>query len=146
MHGFYTCRKFLKQSSLEADNERLKETLAQQNLLSSDSLRDTYANLLWTGVGIGAGGLALAGTGAALVAISHSSKLEARNEDHGYKVSDDPLHATGWVLTGVGAGLVVTGAVLAGIYGYKYKTVNNNNNNDVTLYVSPNSFSLNITF
>lgn len=122
-------------SALEAKNARLEEINAQH--------LESYKKLLWAGVGIGAGGLVLAGTGAALVAMSHSSKFEKPDDDLPYKVSDDPMHATGWVFTGLGSGLLLTGAILAGIYGHKYKQPLDDN---FTFNISPNRISFSMKF
>ncbi len=122
-------------AALEAQNVHLQELNAQH--------LESYKKLLWAGVGIGAGGLALAGTGAALVALSHSSKIEKEAEAKPNKVSDDPMHATGWIATGLGAGLLITGAVLAGVYGYKYKQ---SDNQDISFNLSPSYISFDIRF
>ena len=132
-------------SALELNNETLSSLEAKNAHLQAlnTEYAESYKKLLWSGVGIGAGGLVLAGTGAALVAMSHSSKFEKKTDTEPYIVSDDPVHATGWILTGLGSGLLITGAILAGIYGHKYKQ---SLNDHITFNISPNSISFSMNF
>ena len=122
-------------NALEAEIAELKKANA--------NAEDNIKTLMWTGVGIGSGGLALTGAGIALIFISHPSKIEQTAK--GYNVSNDPLYAVGWGLTGLGAGLLVTGAVLTGIYGYKYQKFKAQHN-DISFGISPTSIRFNMTF
>lgn len=122
-------------SALETEIAELKKANA--------NAEDNIKTLMWTGVGIGAGGLALTGAGIALIFISHPSKIEQTAK--GYNVSNDPLYAVGWGLTGLGAGLLVTGAVLTGIYGYKYQKFKAQHN-DISFGISPTSIRFSMTF
>ena len=103
---------------------------------------------MWAGTGIGAGGLALIGTGAALVALYPASTITQENKDEHkgpYVVHDDAAHSVGLALIGVGAGLLVGGSVLAGIYGYKY-THFKTENTDMSLSFAPNGVSFGLNF
>ncbi|MBQ8037578.1 MAG: hypothetical protein IJ268_11345, partial [Proteobacteria bacterium] len=93
--------------------------------------------------GVGAGGLALIGAGIALVATTPISITGKGNAPREYQ--EKPTYATGWVLTGVGAGLLVGGTVLAGIYGYKY-THFKTENTELSFSLSPTSLSFDLSF
>lgn len=101
------------------------------------------SRILWTGTGVGAGGLALIGAGIALVATNPISITGKGNAPREYQ--EKPTYATGWVLTGVGAGLLVGGTVLAGIYGYKY-THFKTENTELSFSLSPTSLSFDLSF
>lgn len=124
-------------TALEDQNERLKETLAQKEKFFANP-----KTLMWVGTGLGAGGLAFIGAGVGLLCNSHSSDITPSS--NGYKVDDNATHATGWILAGMGGSLLITGAVLAGIYGYKYRL--SLKNKDIVLNISPNGFQFNMTF
>ena len=121
---------------MEAEIAELKKANA--------NAEDNIKTLMWTGVGIGAGGLALTGAGIALLATSNPGKIE-HDDDKGYKVNHEPLYAVGWGLTGLGVGLLVTGAVLTGIYGYKYQKFKAQHN-DISFGISPTSIRFSMTF
>lgn len=131
-------------NALEAEIASLKETNANLEYERLDINVQNAKTLMWTGVGIGAGGLALTGTGIALIFISQSSKIK-RDPNKGYEVSNNPVYATGWGLAGLGAGLLVTGAVLTGIYGYKYQKFKAQHN-DISFGISPTSIRFSMTF
>ena len=131
-------------NTLEAEIASLKETNANLKYELLDINVQNAKTLMWTGVGIGAGGLALTGTGIALIFISQSSKIK-RDPNKGYEVSNNPVYATGWGLAGLGAGLLVTGAVLTGIYGYKYQKFKTQHN-DISFGISPTSIRFSMTF
>ena len=125
-------------SALEAENKRLKQDLEYEEKYFTNP-----KTMMWVGTGLGAGGLAIIGTGIALLLTSGSSDITP--SPNGYKVDDNSMHATGWIATGLGAGLLITGAVLAGFYGYKYKK-SISKNTDITLNFSPTEFHFNMTF
>ena len=121
-----------KLESTTAELERLKQSkaselksLKESSITKDESLQrqiDDYATPMWIGTGIGIGGLVLAGVGAALVATSQPFKSPIISQDliiTEYK--EESKHAVGWTALGVGSALTLTGAVLAGIYGFKYK-------------------------
>ena len=118
-------------TSLESQVSQLNATLASQ-----------YRKFMWLGIGLGTGGLVLAGTGAALVAKFDPVEL-GREDNHKLSYKEKPLHSFGWASIGVGTGLLVTGAVLAGIYGYRYSRAKQD---DLTFYISPSSIMIHLTF
>lgn len=124
-------------AALEAENAALKDALSHHEFFTTDP-----KTLMWVGTGLGAGGLVLTGAGLGMALSSDSSILTAST--HGYKVDVNPINAMGWVVTGLGAGLLITGAVLAGIYGYEYNR--SLQNKDISLNISPTGFYFNMTF
>lgn len=124
-------------AALKAENATLKEALSHHEFFTTDP-----KTLMWVGTGLGAGGLAFIGAGVGLLCNSHSSDITPSS--NGYKVDDNATHATGWILAGMGGSLLITGAVLAGIYGYKYRL--SLKNKDIVLNISPNGFQFNMTF
>ena len=95
---------------------------------------------------MGIGGIAFASTGTALVITNDAIDFKENfNGPHKYK--EKAVHTLGWVFIGTGAALVITGSVLAGVYGYKYSH-HKDNQADVELSFSvlPNYTSMNIVF
>ena len=99
------------------------------------------SKLLWTGTGIAAGGLAFIGTGAALVAKNPIKIKNSTPPEYHEKAS----YGAGWTLVGVGSALLVSGTVLAGIYGYKY-THFETENADISYSISPTGVSFELVF
>ena len=100
-----------------------------------------YRTPMWIATGIGIGGLAMAGAGAALVALFEPADFKDKT---GNTYDENFAHATGWILLGVGSGLAISGAIFAGIFGYKYKHFKDTQS--WTLNVSPNYTSLSFEF
>ena len=86
------------------------------NLVNSkmESVRSDYYTMMWTGAGLGLGGLLIASGGIAMIAVVNNHKEDGAN----YKIN--PPYVVGWTLLGLGAGLTITGAIMTGIAGYKY--------------------------
>ncbi|MBQ1926854.1 MAG: hypothetical protein II180_12140 [Proteobacteria bacterium] len=124
-------------AALEAENATLKEALSHHEFFTTDP-----KTLMWVGTGLGAGGLAFIGAGIGMLLSSHSSDIIATQ--HGYEAKDSSQHAAGWVLVGMGGGLLITGAVLAGIYGYEYRQSLKDKN--LSLNISPTGFQFNMKF
>lgn len=130
---------------LETETARLKESETKLN----DEIRETEI-LMWSGAGTGAAGLALAATGIALVLSTKDEPcdISLSTENHptapkvSYKVND--RYIAGWALTGVGSALLVAGAVVAGIYGYRYSEMNSEV--DLSINFTPASASLTVNF
>ena len=118
-------------ASLDSQVGKLNEALSSQ-----------YEKLMWLGVGLGAGGLIFAGTGAAIIGKFPPVDLD-RNQNHQIVYQEKPIHSLGLASIGVGAGLLVTGAVLAGIYGYRYAHASES---DLSFYISPSGCMMNLTF
>ena len=145
-HPERTAAALNKQSDKIADLQAQSE----QHLDAFSAYKEQHykeiSRLLWTGTGVGAGGLAMIGAGIALVAMYPSSSIE--QVDGGKKpnlVHEEPLHSLGWAFVGVGAGLLVGGTVLAGIYGYKY-THFKTDNAELSFSISPTSLSFGLAF
>ncbi|MBR4985594.1 MAG: hypothetical protein IKY83_07640 [Proteobacteria bacterium] len=131
-----------RMSSLEAENAQLRALAPYK-----DKHLDNVKALMWTGVGLGAGGLVLAGVGAGIIATNEPCEIVAHDDGRNpYTFKDKPVYSVGWALVGVGAGLTVTGAILAGIYGFKYTHFEINDESEVSLMLSPTSVSLGLTF
>ena len=143
-------------AALNKNIEDLKNDLEQEKLKNSDLASTTiskerhfeeqvniYKTPMWIAAGIGIGGLAMAGAGAALVAIS--DPVNANNTpSNPPKYRENLMHTSGWILVGVGSGLAISGAIFTGIFGYKYKHFNDRS--EVTFNFSPSSASLAISF
>lgn len=105
--------------SIEAYQREI-ESLKQSNADKSEEMK-VYKSVMWAGAGIGIGGLALTGAGLALVFTSEPAEFYSGHGNAPDKYKEDLFHSLGWCLVGVGGAMTVIGAVLAGIYGYKYK-------------------------
>ncbi|MBQ9394847.1 MAG: hypothetical protein IJU23_04950 [Proteobacteria bacterium] len=130
-------------ATLTEENNALKQQLSS-SISRKDSLGaqiQDYKTPMWIGTGIGAGGVVLAVVGGALVATSHPlGKMDSSAQ----KYDEDVSHATGWVLLGVGSGLAISGAIFAGIFGYKYR--HNKDIESFAISVSPNQASIQFEF
>ena len=149
-----------KLESTTAELERLKQSkaselksLKESSITKDESLQrqiDDYATPMWIGAGIGIGGLVLAGVGAALVAksdpIKYTSmpKVDSNGEISDIKYNEESKHVIGWTAIGIGSALTLTGTVLAGIYGYKYKRAKDTM--DLSFNISSTSASITFDF
>ena len=130
--------------NIKAMNEKLKELTAElehQKQLSNDNYKGQigdYKTPMWIGAGVGIGGLVMGGVGAAL--LFTTSPITFKRETPRY--TENPSHVLGWALTGVGTALTVTGAILAGIYGYKYTRAKNDLTLSLTLTPANSSFTI----
>ncbi len=106
--------------------------------VSTDEVARHYQQVLWTGVGIGIGGLALAATGTALALTSNAAKVER------LKLSEDKMHAAGWILLGSGCGMTAAGIVMAAIGGYHYSSMKDDA--VMSFQISPVGASFGMTF
>ena len=131
--------------TLKAENHKLDE-LVQYHAPYKEAQYQTIQKLMWTGVGVAAGGLAFAGAGAALVAL-YEPNIISKHDDgkSAYTYKEDPTHSIGWALIGVGGGLLLGGVILAGIYGYKYKNFQTEDP-DISFNLSPNGLSFKCIF
>lgn len=126
----------LEKRVLQADHDTTMKINANQIEVKSN-----YFNMMWTGAGIGLGGLLIAGGGLALALTVDNS------DDHGSSYSVSTPYTAGWIMVGVGAGLTAAGAVITGIAGYQYTHIDVPDS-DVTLSfdVSPMSAAFGVTF
>ncbi len=81
-----------------------------------------YKNLMWTGAGLGMGGIAAAIAGGVLVGMNDEIKIKNMSAEGG-RLRGKPDGITrdlGLGLLGAGIGMTVVGAVMTGISGYYY--------------------------
>lgn len=129
--------------ALSSTNTRL-DALENENAQLRQEKHDTYGQLMWTGVGIGIGGLILTGIGSAVVASTKPVSLYVVNGVN-YEYQSKPAYAFGWSSLGIGLGLLATGSILAGIFGYKYSQ-SDAGSEDIAFSISPVSFSIEMRF
>ncbi len=122
-------------TALEHKIETLENELEHANLSKDDLARSSiskeehlevqindYRTPMWIATGIGIGGLAIAGTGAGLVAMTNDKPVEfVKDSGVPGRYKEIAMRTTGWILLGVGSGFAIGGAIFAGIFGYKYK-------------------------
>ncbi len=126
----------------EYEIQSLKKELESSGRKLEDNL-ELYKTLMWTGAGIGIGGLAFVGAGAGMVAVSDVAEYQLhQNKPATYKESF--VHSMGWAFVGVGCALTISGAVLAGVFGYKYSHYSDSV--DITFNLSHQTTSMTITF
>ncbi|MBO4351298.1 MAG: hypothetical protein J6A01_10180 [Proteobacteria bacterium] len=134
-----------------AKSIREKDEKVQMQLdASSDRIQGLEHKLyqvLWTGAGIGIGGLAMLGTGVGLLMYNgnEASKTKKNLTDQGYIIDsyrNDSLYTVSWGLIGAGAALTIAGAIVTGIYGYQYTHLDNS----YAFVISPLGTSFNIEF
>lgn len=131
------------EGALTTTNARMDELGAEAIELRNEK-RDIYRKLLWTGTGIGIGGLILTAVGGAVVASTKPVSLTEVDGVH-YKYQAKSVHSFGWTSLGIGSGLLMTGAVLAGVFGYKYRQSDPDKEN-ITFNISPMNFSIQMQF
>lgn len=121
------------------------------------ALHEDHAIGLWTGVGLGAAGLALIATGATLALWDdvhyHVQGKEGLvfTEDESeqyftsrYTYEENQTYIWGVSLASIGAAFLVSGTILSAVFGYKYSR--SKNNIDYAFSVSPNHLSFNLSF
>ena len=128
-----------RNAKIQAQDDEIRalrvEMAAQRNAIDDA--------MLWSGVGVGAAGLALTAVGAALVGMHHDSAVDAGTK--GLYVKSE--YTTGWALLGTGIGLTLVGAAVAGVFGYKYSQNHGSDGiGDVSFTVTPVSTSLSFSF
>ncbi|MBO4350507.1 MAG: hypothetical protein J6A01_06145 [Proteobacteria bacterium] len=140
-------KKTIESLKAELEQAKLVNTDLSHSTISKDQHLqdkiDDYKTPMWIAAGIGIGGLAMAGAGAALVAISDSIKVDPKPAVPP-KYKDNAIHTTGWILVGVGSGLAISGAIFTGIFGYKYRHFNDTKSLSINL--SPSYTSLSFQF
>lgn len=143
--------------------ERALTELAHDNTTKTNELADTKQALhddhaigLWTGVGIGAAGLALIATGVTLALwkdqhykVKETGTLifNEESEPH-FKTTtiydEEPTYIWGVSLLSVGAAFVVSGTILSAIFGYKYSR--SKQHIDYAVAITPKQFTFSLSF
>ena len=142
---------------LQTEIERLGSVEVRNTVLQSglsDAYRDTEREalaLMWSGTGVGIAGLGLLSAGLGIVLTEGNAPV-----DFDYSSAQDSVHSSsfqyevsrsyilGWTLLGVGSALLVTGTVLAGVYGYRY--THRADGVDYSVWISPSGASLRLEF
>ncbi len=136
-----------KIDALSIENEELRKTKPAPVIDLSEVKREHNRGLIWGGTGMAITGLLAAGAGVALVMISEPCE-DIKLSDHSklgkYTYQANAVYSTGWALAGGGAALLVTGIVLAGVYGYRYTHADEDKT--VSFGVAPGSATFKIEF
>lgn len=112
--------------SLNETADALKREIAENRekyrFEQHEKLSEQAEKAMWTGAGIGLGGIAVMATGLGLLAsgdivVSGTTSVGDSNFRTN-KVSSK--YQAGLSLTGIGAGMAIVGAVVTGIYGYEF--------------------------
>ena len=139
---------------MKKENEELKaivvenqKTMTQhrftemQNSYSDSSI---YAAGMWTGVAVGAAGIALTVTGAIMLVNAKDDAINFDNDKATANVKG--AYNTYWALLGGGIGLTVVGTVFTGFMGYHYVRTKKAADDTVSFNISPTSASLSLSF
>ncbi len=135
--------------TLKLDLEHAKDS--NDSLSSSTISKDQHIDAqikdfttpLWVATGIGAGGIAMTVAGAVLVSLSDPVEFKNKSGVPG-KYKESMMHTTGWTLVGVGSAFAISGAIFAGILGYKY--MRSKDNLSLSFELSPTNSSILIEF
>ena len=106
------------------------ETMLQ---MYREELRERVYTQMWTGAGVGIAGIVATAVGAVLVATSGEGFKIKKTLPR--TVESKSEYIAGYTTIGVGVALSVTGAILAGIYGYQYTHFENDSS--AILSISP---------
>ena len=143
--------KVANQSQAEQIEVLQNEVLALTNQNYQEKRDHIYTNM-WTGAGIGIGGLSLTIVGAVLALVDDSyisvssEKIKISqgmniNTNSNYKIS--PKYISGVSLLSIGLALTVAGSILTGFYGYQYTHLEEA---PVTFDLSYNQISMTMKF
>lgn len=116
--------------------------------------------MMWTGTGVGIAGVVIAVVGGVIMG---RTDLVFQRHNFGLDIDDDgktvnilninkldgyPQYQAGTIVMGIGIAAAVTGAIFAGIGGYKYiqSKAEQSENNEVSFNLSHNNASLSVTF
>lgn len=110
-----------------------------------------YKAIMWTGVGVGMAGVVAAGVGGGLVAINDGDKKIKPSEPKlGDPVDFTDTYKASWACLGIGIGLAVSGAIMAGIGGYLYSNAGSKDGervgDEIAINIGPGSAILDIRF
>ena len=131
----------LEKQVIQADN-------TANNVVNANNteVKQNYYRTMWTGAGLGIGGLLITGGGLAMALLVENSK-DSKKEGEGNVYHVNPPYIIGWSLVGAGAALTIAGSIITGIAGYQYTHIDVHDT-DLTLSfnVSPMSATLGLTF
>ena len=125
----------IKRKREELETIVMGETSAKINLYK---YKNEYKTAMWSGLGVGISGAALTILGVLLVTSDDDGSGSSSNTN-----SSNDL--AGYCLLGSGLAMLVGGAVLGGIYGYKYMHFEEENT-QFSFHVMPTSVGLSVTF
>ena len=125
-----------------ASEELEKRRVTMASNVESEQFRNKV--IMWTGTGIGAAGLVMLATGAALAAIEKSDAGGTSDsfKVQGSKLTIKPKHYATWTLLGAGIAATVAGGVMAGLGAYYYT---HQANEDIAFQFSVSPTNLNVS-
>ena len=128
---------------LKANAQKTRENAINAQFDEQSDLlahRSHYAAGLWTGVGIGAAGLILAGVGAGLAIANNDDGINFKKNETNNEIKPTIKieHDIYWTVLGIGIGSAVLGSVITGIFGYYYTHLESNRTNTVSFYTTAN--------
>ena len=127
----------LEKQIIQADN-----TASNIVTANNSEVKQNYYRTMWTGAGLGIGGLLVTGGGLAMALLVDNKKEFGTS---GYKVSAP--YIIGWSLVGAGAAFTVAGSIITGIAGYQYTHLDvPDTDMTVSFNVSPMSATFGLTF
>ena len=126
-----------------AEYKRQIESLKQAKTDKSEEIK-VYKSVMWAGAGIGMGGLAMTAAGLGVALTSEPAEFYSGHGNTADKYKENFVHTLGWSLVGAGGAMTIIGAVLTGVYGYKYKHFFDNQN--FTFMISPVHTELSMHF
>ena len=133
----------IKRKREELETIVMGETSAKINLYK---YKNEYKTAMWAGLGVGISGAALTTLGTMLITSDDDDPDNGNNS--GDKSKDNAYTSSnlaGYCLLGAGLAMLVGGAVLGGIYGYKYMHFEEENT-QFSFHVMPTSIGLSVTF
>lgn len=148
-HPERTAESIKETDILLKDKDSLYTNTTHQFNQFSEDIKSDYYKWMWAGAGIGLGGLVLAGTGIGLL-VNNSDPAIIRfeeimgNGEKRYTQKPNTNFVVSCVLMSSGAVLAITGAVLTGVFGYKYSHWTEHA--EYSIVVSPNNAALSIQF
>ncbi len=134
---------------LKANAQKTRENAINAQFDEQSDLlahRSHYAAGLWTGVGIGAAGLALTIAGGVMAFKDKEKKVDVhQNKENKTVAKFDDETALYLGLFGAGIAMTITGTIFMGIFGYHY-THTSPGIEDLAVHIAPNSASLSFNF